>query len=184
MDMSTLIANLISQRDRFFAFVKRRVQDDGTAEDILQAAYAKAISRAETLSSSDSAEAWFFRILRNSVIDHYRHRAFERRAFEPLTPVTVPPSFTPETAPANTCQCLSGLLQNIPPSYQEILNQIDLDEMPLEAFARQAGITTGNAAVRVHRARRSLKKKLVSHCGHCARNGCLDCTCRSASKTL
>lgn len=177
--MSPVITNLTAQRSRFLAFVERRVRDRAVAEDLLQAAYARAISGANTLKSSDSANAWFFRILRNSVIDHYRHRAAEARTLEPWTPEIEPQAPALDPAPANTCSCIGKAIDEIQPAYREILREVDLAEAPLDDFARRSGISSGNAAVRAHRARRALRKQLIHRCGSCAKAGCLDCTCRS-----
>ncbi|HEY2039651.1 MAG TPA: sigma-70 family RNA polymerase sigma factor [Edaphobacter sp.] len=179
--MAITISNLTAQRERFLAFVQRRVRNRATAEDILQGAYAKAISQIKNLKTEQAANAWFFRILRNAVIDHYRHGALEARSFEPLTAEIDPPSATPDLAPANVCRCISRALDQIQPAYSEALRKVDLAEAPLDAFAQQAGITSGNAAVRVHRARKALRKQLLHHCGACAQAGCLDCSCKSAS---
>lgn len=48
-----------------------------------------------------------------------------------------------------------------------------------EAAAR-LGITPGNAAVRVHRARQALKQRLEAACGTCTEHGCLDCSCEAS----
>lgn len=60
--------------------------------------------------------------------------------------------------------------------------QIALDslfsrQLPLQKVAKALGITTNNATVRLHRARRALKRELERSCGICATHGCLDCTC-------
>ena len=98
--MSPSVANLMEKRSRFLSFVRRRVRDRNTAEDILQMAYLRAFSNADTLKAGQSVEAWFFRILRNAVIDHYRHQAVETRTFEPWESDIEPPSTTPDLAPA------------------------------------------------------------------------------------
>ncbi|HEU4636365.1 MAG TPA: RNA polymerase sigma factor [Edaphobacter sp.] len=175
--MSSSVNTLMEQRSRFLAFVQRRVRDRQTAEDILQMAYLRAISTAESLREAPSADAWFFRILRNAVIDHYRHQAVETRTFTPWQPEIEHPAVTPDAAPANLCPCVNDAIKEVPASYQEIVRQVDLDEVPLDTFAKRAGINRGNAAVRVHRAHRSLRKKLIEQCGSCAGVGCLDCTC-------
>ena len=180
--MSSAVANLMEQRSRFLSFVQRRVRDHQTAEDILQMAYLRAFSSADALKAGESADAWFFRILRNAVIDHYRHQAVETRTFAPWQPDFKHPSVTPETAPANLCPCVQDAIEEIPASYQAVLREVDLSENSLENFAAKAGITRGNAAVRAHRAHSSLRKRLIAHCGACAGAGCLDCTCRQAGK--
>jgi RNA polymerase sigma-70 factor (ECF subfamily) len=176
--MTLWIANLIEQRSRFLAFVRRRVHDASAAEDILQIAYARAIAKEQSLKTRGSADAWFFRILRNAIIDHYRHTAVETRTLLPLALGAEAQAPAPDMAPSHTCPCLSTALDQLQPQYEAILRQVDIGEVSLETYSRDAGITPGNAAVRVHRARRSLRKKLLDHCGSCAESGCLDCTCR------
>ena len=39
------------------------------------------------------------------------------------------------------------------------------------------GIEPNNAAVRVHRAREALRKRVTASCGPCAEHGYVDCTC-------
>lgn len=175
--MPEVIANLTQQRSRFLAFVERRVRNHAIAEDILQAAYTRALSQAGSLQSSDVANAWFFRILRNAIIDHYRHHAVEERIFESWALEIDPPATTFDPAPANPCACVHGALDSIQPAYSEVLREVDLAEATLDSFAQRSGITTGNAAVRAHRARRALHKQLLHTCGTCAQAGCLDCTC-------
>jgi RNA polymerase sigma-70 factor (ECF subfamily) len=172
------IANLILQRSQFLRFVQNRVDSPATAEDIIQSAYIRAIEQASALRSEESAAAWFYRILRNAVIDHYRRRAAEDRALErwaqDLATEAAPDPQTHEIV----CQCVDEVLLTIKPAYSEILRSVDLAETTLDTFARQTGITSGNAAVRVHRARQALKKQLTLVCGACATHGCISCSCR------
>jgi RNA polymerase sigma factor (sigma-70 family) len=175
---TSAIADLIPQRKQFLSFVQRRVESRETAEDILQSAYARAMQRASTLRSDESAVAWFYRILRNAVIDHYRHRNAEDRALaqwaQDLETETSPDTQTQQII----CECIDSVLANLKPSYSQIIRDVDLAETSLDNFAQTAGITAGNAAVRVHRARLALKKQLALVCGTCAKHGCLNCTCQ------
>jgi RNA polymerase sigma factor (sigma-70 family) len=174
---TTAISDLILQRSQFVRFVQRRVDSLSTAEDILQAAYVRAMEQAAKLRNDESAVAWFYRILRNAVIDHYRHRAVHDRVLEQwakgLETETPPEPQTEEIV----CQCIGNVLQSMKPAYSEVLRKVDLEETSLETFAGKAGITIGNAAVRVHRARQALKKQLIQVCGTCSKHGCLNCTC-------
>src|SRR3569833_1342846 len=80
-----LIRRITDQRQRFLNFLSARVEDYATAEDILQAAYVKAIERGAQIREQESAVAWFYRILRNAVTDHYRRRGFRAKALEALS---------------------------------------------------------------------------------------------------
>jgi RNA polymerase sigma factor (sigma-70 family) len=171
------IANLALHRNQFLRFVQRRVDSPATAEDIIQSAYTRAIEQASNLRNEESASAWFYRILRNAVIDHYRHRAAEDRALErwaqDLATETAPDPQTHDIV----CECIVEALDTMKPAYSEILRDVDLADTTLDIFAKKTGITTGNAAVRVHRARHALKKQLTLICGTCAKHGCINCTC-------
>lgn len=173
------ISGLIDQRERFLHFVQRRVHDRAAAEDLLQSAYIRAVAQASSLREDSSASAWFFRILRNAIIDHYRRRAVEERLLEPLVPEHDAPA-PPKASTSSVCHCISAALDKVKPAYREILRETDLSEDEsgsLSSFAERSGISSGNAAVRVHRARHALRTQLSRHCGVCAEMGCLDCTC-------
>jgi RNA polymerase sigma factor (sigma-70 family) len=171
------IPGLVLQRDHFLHFVQRRVNSPAIAEDIIQSAYIRAIEHAPALRKQESAVAWFYRILRNAVIDYYRHRAVEDHALEQwvqdLATGAAPDPQTEDTV----CGCIDQVMPTIKPSYSEILHSVDLAGQSLEVFATKAGITAGNAAVRIHRARQALKKELIRVCSTCAKFACTNCTC-------
>ncbi|MCE7979107.1 MAG: RNA polymerase subunit sigma-70, partial [Nitrospira sp. NTP1] len=79
------------------------------------------------------------------------------------------------------CQCVSSLLDTLKPEYREALQIVDLQEGKLKDLAQQSGITPENAAVRVHRARAALRRRIEQACGTCSVHGCLDCSCEASS---
>jgi RNA polymerase sigma factor (sigma-70 family) len=174
---TTVLTGLLQQRDHFLRFLRRRVDSAATAEDILQSAYLRAMEQTSNLRRDESAIAWFYRILRNSVIDYYRHRAAEDRALERWAEdLKSEPEHDARTREI-VCECIDHVLHTLKPAYAEILRNVDLAEVSLQAFALKAGITQSNATVRVHRARQALKKQLTLVCGTCSKHGCLDCRC-------
>jgi RNA polymerase sigma factor (sigma-70 family) len=178
----TPLNSLLDLRRQFLGFIERRVDNPALAEDILQTAYLRVLDNGSQLRDDESAVAWFYRILRNAIIDSYRRRATEgaalaRWAQELETETSSNPALE-ETA----CQCIAGALDRLTPAYATLLRAVDLGETTLANYAGGQGITPGNAAVRAHRARAALRKQLIRCCGTCATHGCLDCTCR-ASKT-
>jgi RNA polymerase sigma-70 factor (ECF subfamily) len=171
------LAALIERRRLFLRFIERRIASPAMAEDILQSAYLRALEHEAELRAGESSTAWFYRILRNAVIDFYRHRTVEDRALNEwaneLETEAAPNDLTHDLV----CRCVAKVLPLLPPNYSEILRQVDLDEVPLASFARRNRITAANAAVRVHRARKALKQRLIETCGVCAIHECLNCNC-------
>lgn len=174
---------LVENHRAFLRFLERRVGSRETAEDLLQEAFGRAIERVDALRDTESAVAWFYRVLRNAVTDHYRRNAAAGRAIEAFAREidTVEPP--PEVAAA-ICACVTTLAATLKPEYADALRRIDVEGMPVKAYADAHGLTASNAGVRVFRARQALRTAVVRSCGTCAEHGCLDCACgRPASPT-
>jgi RNA polymerase sigma-70 factor (ECF subfamily) len=169
---------LAEHHGRFLAFLRRRVESDAVAEDILQDAYTKSVQRIDQVENDESVIAWFYQLLRNAIADHYRRAGVERKAQEVLER-EAEPSFEPELR-QNICTCVSAVLSTLKPEYAAIVGAVELGERPIAEVAAEAGVTTNNATVRLHRARAALRRRLVEVCGACSTHGCLDCTCRKA----
>jgi RNA polymerase sigma factor (sigma-70 family) len=181
---SSSLQNLLEQRASFLAFVRRRVRDPELAEDILQTAYVRALEKSPGLRDDDSIVAWFYAVLRNAVIDHFRRRVSEATAYTRLTQDLLSERDTTEPDPSArtfVCGCIEHVLAHLRPAYAELLREVDLNEVPLTEFAQRYQLTPGNAAVRAHRARSALRKQLAVTCGACSVHACLDCVCKHQS---
>jgi DNA-directed RNA polymerase specialized sigma24 family protein len=77
------------------------------------------------------------------------------------------------------CACVSRLASTLKPEYAEALYAIEVAGTPVKAFAEQKGLSSNNAAVRIFRARETLKKRVAQSCGTCAEHGCMNCTCNA-----
>jgi RNA polymerase sigma-70 factor (ECF subfamily) len=180
MTESVLAEALVDNHRHFLSFLERRVGSREEAEDILQEAFVRSLERGDQLRDAESAKAWFYRLLRNAVIDHYRHRGAESRA---LAAVAAESS---EIAPDEemfdeVCRCIDTLVDTLKPEYAEAIRRVELEEMPVKTYAEQAGITQSNAGVRVFRARQALRKQVLASCGTCAEHGCEACGCNPES---
>jgi len=172
-----LVDQLVANHRAFLSFLERRVGSRAEAEDLLQEAFVRGIGRAEPLRDEESAVAWFYRVLRNAVIDRQRRRGAADRALAAFAHEVGDESVLPPEVKDAACQCLRTLATTLKPEYAEALQRIELDGLSVQAFATEAGIAPNNAAVRVHRARAALRKQVMASCGTCAEHGCHDCTC-------
>jgi RNA polymerase sigma-70 factor (ECF subfamily) len=180
----TRVATILAENhDRFLRFLERRVGGREPAEEILQDAFVRGLSHADALQSSESAVAWFYRLLRNALVDHHRRRARERRVLEAVAAAPSLPAAAPDEEMLSTvCACVDSMLATLKPTYAEAIRRVDMESESVGAFAKTVGITPGNAAVRVHRARHALKLRLEESCGTCAEHACLDCDCRASEQ--
>jgi RNA polymerase sigma-70 factor (ECF subfamily) len=177
-DSPETVAVLVANHRQFLAFLEKRVGSRDVAEDILQDAFVRGMSRVDQVRDRESVVAWFYRALRNALVDHWRHRDAERRVFdESVTSIEeVEPVDDPELM-RTVCGCATQLLDTIKPEYAEVLRRVDLGGVSVQSFARDGNLTANNASVRLFRARKALRLQVERTCGTCATHGCLDCTC-------
>jgi RNA polymerase sigma-70 factor (ECF subfamily) len=176
---------LVENHRRFLQFLERRVGSREIAEDILQDAFVKSLDHADALPSDDAVIPWFYRVLRNAIIDHYRRGGAEERALAHVagtTEVAEPPR--DEELYQAVCACVTGLVDTLKPEYAAAIRRVDLDGVPVVQFAREVNITPSNAGVRLHRAHAALRKQLALSCNTCAEHGCFDCRCGSPAKQM
>jgi RNA polymerase sigma-70 factor (ECF subfamily) len=138
------------------------------------------MNKLSTLENDESAVAWFYRMLRNATIDHHRRKASATRALDSFAAEVGAETPTGETEQA-ICQCVANLADTLKPEYSEVLRKVEVEGLAVKDYAAAANITSGNAAVRVFRAREALRKQVMRCCGSCADHGCLDCTCGAKS---
>jgi len=164
----TLEVQLVGHLEVFTAFARKRTRDEDLAREVVQVALVKALERADDLRDEERAVAWFYRILRNALVDLHRGRTMEPLDEEPVAPAVIE-----EVA----CACFRELLPGMKPEYAQLIERLDLGEESPADVAAQLGITPNNLKVRRHRARKQLRARLEDLCRLCARHGCLDCTC-------
>ncbi len=168
-----LLLVLAKERTKFLDFVRYRVRSGADAEDLLQQALLQAAEKLGTLRDPDCIEAWFYRILRRTIADHHAKWALQRKRLD-LLKIDAEEGTPEEVA---TCACSLGLLEQLRPEYRDVLFRADVEEEPLNEIATSIGVTANNATVRLHRARKALREKLLRFCGTDSTQACLDCGC-------
>jgi RNA polymerase sigma factor (sigma-70 family) len=164
-------------------FLEQRVGTRAEAEDILQEAFVRGVERAGTLHDGESANAWFYRVLRNALVDHYRRRGSAGRALDAFAQEQEQTSEPAVEVPQRVCACVRVLSEALKPEYADALRRIEVDGMSVNGYAAELGIQANNAAVRVHRARQALRRRVMACCGSCAEHGCSNCTCQHPPPT-
>jgi RNA polymerase sigma factor (sigma-70 family) len=169
-----IAAVLVASHREFLAFVERRVGDRALAEEIVQDALVRSLEH--TGAIRESAIGWFYRMLRNAIVDRARRAAAQERRLERVA-AELETTTVDDDLQGVVCRCVGALVDTLKPEYRDALRRIDIDGVPVKAYADDAGITASNAGVRVFRAREALRKQVARACGTCATHGCLDCTC-------
>ena len=177
-----VVAALVGHHREFLGFVERRVGSRAEAEDILQEAFVRGLGKIETVRDDELAVAWFYRLLRNAVIDRSRRHQSKASALAKFASELESQDRADPELKETVCRCISLLADTLKPEYRDALQRIEVEGMGVKEYAEHAGITSSNAAVRVFRAREALRKQVARSCGTCAEHGCFDCQCGTAGK--
>ncbi len=181
-----LAAELNRHRNAFKAFLAARVGSEAEAEDLLQGGLLKALQRADELQDDAKLTAWFYQLLRNALVDHYRARGSARRRHEVLGETIAALGEDIVDAPkgwnAQVCGCLGGVVDTLKPRHAELLRRVDLDGESVQTAAKALNMSANTASVTLHRARQELRARLEAFCGDCADGACLDCDCAERKK--
>ncbi len=173
--MDSMDEAIVKNLKTFVAFARKRVADPHLAEDLVQESLLKALAADRKPEDDEHTVAWFYRILRRTIIDLYRRRAARSRALDRFEQDLVE---TPSPRDARVlCGCFMRLLPAVPQAYRELLEQVDIQGKEPAVVAQELGLTRNNLTVRLHRARRHLREALTMTCRACSKHGCLDCTC-------
>ena len=172
--MTQPLNDILEKRAQFLAFLKSRLKSEDLAEEVLQAAYVKSLEKGADLRKDESVVAWFYRILRNALVDHYRKAKTRKKA---LAATAKDETAEDPRLEKTVCKCVSALVPTIKPEYAEVLSQVDLEGAPVQEVALRFGMSANNASVRLHRARKALRDQVIQVCGACASHGCVDCSC-------
>jgi RNA polymerase sigma-70 factor (ECF subfamily) len=177
---AAVLAVLVENRARFLAFLEKRVGGRDAAEEILQQAYLRGMDRGGALRADESAIAWFYRLLRNVLADHWRHGDAERRALAAYAGEASRAAGDDGALLEAVCNCATALVATLKPELAAIIRAVDLEGVPLRDYAARADISANNAGVRLHRARRALGQQIRRTCAAGSIAALRDCDCDCA----
>jgi RNA polymerase sigma factor (sigma-70 family) len=170
-----IAATLVANHRDFLAFVEKRVGNRAIAEEILQDAFVRSMDKLDTVR--DTAIGWFYRVLRNAIIDHHRRTAAAERRHDAYMREEQLAESEDEELHRVVCKCVAQLADTLKPEYAAALRRVEVDGVSVKDYADEVGISSNNAGVRIFRAREALRKQFARSCGTCATHGCVDCTC-------
>jgi RNA polymerase sigma-70 factor, ECF subfamily len=146
---------------RLLAFIRRRVEDLPTAEDLLQEVFVRIHTRMNTLEDGSRLEAWVYQIARHAILDHYRRR----RETVPVPDEIVDASEPVEPDPAEALAAsLREMVEALPEPYREALLLTEFGGLSQAELAKRLGISFSGAKSRVQRARQKIKDDLLVCC--------------------
>lgn len=155
-----IAASYEALRNGLLSYLRHRVEDSATAEDLLHTVFLKALASNRSIRAPERSAAWLHKIARNTLIDYYRSKRPMCELPEDLTDETEEDSSSVQALSA----CLLPLAQRMPKTYREILLATEFQGKTLRAAASELGLSVPAAKSRASRGRRMLKDRLLACC--------------------
>ncbi len=175
VETQKVVDQLVENHREFLGYVERRVGNRAVAEEIVQEAFVRSLDRGDEIR--ESVLGWFYRVLRNAVVDYQRRQTVASRRLDEFAAELAATTDGGEELANVACACVARLADTLKPEYADALRRIEVDGMSVKDYGESVGISASNAGVRIFRAREALRKQVARSCATCAEHGCLDCTC-------
>jgi RNA polymerase sigma-70 factor (ECF subfamily) len=143
------------------AFMRARVPDDATADDLTQETLLKVYRSRASLREGDRLEAWLYRIARRTLIDYYRtHRPSAE------LPDSLKSESHDDVSAMRDAVLISTIryMEDLPDAYRVPLQLSELEGMSMADIAASLGLTLTAVKSRIRRGRQMLKKMLQECC--------------------
>ena len=147
---------------RLFRCVRAVVRDDAEAEDACQEAWLRAYRHLADLQDGAMFGRWIARIAMRRALA----RTHDARAVVSLDELDHAPAN--DDGPESRCddrrlaRRVAGAIDELLPSYRDVLLLRDVESMTTPEVAALLGLTEQNVRVRLHRARASLRRRLLA----------------------
>lgn len=144
-------------------FIRRRVSDEATAEDVLQDVFLKIHQHMETLRDVKKLESWIYQITRNAIIDSYR-------SSRPTTPLeaeevlALPEELPDDDVVSELLPCVRAMVKSLPEADRQALVLTEYQGLTQKELSERLGLSFSGAKSRVQRAREKLKEQLLECC--------------------
>jgi RNA polymerase sigma-70 factor, ECF subfamily len=150
-------------RSELLNFIKKKIQNEADAEDILQEVFIKMYVNFEQLEHLEKLRSWLYKITNNAIIDFVRKKKDSTIPLEKVENLSMTPK---ELSNMNDemLVCLSSILSELPEKYRLPLEMHDLKGMKHKEIAETLDISLSGSKTRIQRAKEKLRKVLTDCC--------------------
>jgi RNA polymerase sigma-70 factor (ECF subfamily) len=158
----TITENIWTEYHRkLLSFVKRRVNDETMAEDIVQEIFIKIHTRIDSLKDTVKLESWLYQIARNTVYDYYRTHKPSEKLPEQLVQADIEDNVS---AKQELESCLESMINQLSDKYRDSVYLSEITGLNQQEVADKQSISLSGAKSRVQRGRKLLKGLLHECC--------------------
>jgi RNA polymerase sigma-70 factor (ECF subfamily) len=168
-------AEVLPNLDVLFANALRLTHSHADAEDLVQETVLRAFRFFERFEHGTNVKAWLLRIQYNTFVNRYRRSTKEREIKDTMTrepsgeDVVSRQALRALTDPSGTmlrpliARELESALASLPEDHRMVVVLADIEELSYKEIAEVLGCPIGTVMSRLHRARRTLRGRLLEY---------------------
>lgn len=176
-------------------FIRRRVPDDPTAEDLLQEVFLKIHQHMSGLKDARQLESWLYTLTRNIIVDYYRSQR-KTLTLDAAQDLALPEHLPDDDIVTELLPCVRAMVYNLPAQDRQALILTEYHGLTQKEFGERLGLSFSGAKSRVQRARERLKQQLLDCCQfdfdrrghildyHSRRAGCVEDSCSTPAEPV
>ncbi len=147
-----------------YQFIRRRVANEVTAEDLLQEVFLKIHQHGDSLREVKRLESWIYQITRNLIIDHYRSHRQPMTSLDTREALDLPDELPDDDVVSELLPCVRAMVLALPKQDRQALILTEYQGLTQKELGERLGLSFSGAKSRVQRAREKLKQQLLACC--------------------
>ena len=147
--------------DRLFYYVRRMVDQDEQAAQLLQEVWVRVLQSLRSLRQGSRLAPWLYSLTRHVVMSHYRERYSTLEVADRMELDEQPTDESADATRFENAELIHFGLSRIGWAEREVLTLHFLDDLSIAEIATVLGIPPGTVKSRLHRAKSELRQVLV-----------------------
>lgn len=143
-------------------FIRTRVADDSSAEDILQEVLLKLHRE---LKDVKKLESWVYQITRHTIIDCYRSKEQPKASLDATEVLGLAEDLPDDDVITDLFPAVRAMVKSLPEQDRQALVLTEFQGLTQKEYGERLGLSFSGAKSRVQRAREKLKQQLLE-CRH------------------
>lgn len=147
-----------------YRFIRRRVADEATAEDLLQDVFVKIHQHGDTLQDVRRLESWIYQITRHLIVDYYRSQSQPLASLDAEEGLDLPEELADDDIVSELLPCIRAMVLSLPDQDRQALILTEYQGLTQKELGERLGLSFSGAKSRVQRARERLRQMLLACC--------------------
>ena len=145
-------------------FIRKRLSDEATTEDVLQEVFLKIHQHIETLKDTKKLESWVYQITRNAIIDSYRRKEKQTETLDGPEMAEMTADLPDDDIVTELFPAVRAMVKSLPEQDRQALVLTEYQGLTQKELSERLGLSFSGAKSRVQRAREKLKQMLLDCC--------------------